>query len=59
MTEDDVFEHKEKYTFLAQIKGMFEELKSRSLEGFKVEIKILFVKDVQLGASISFQSGYY
>lgn len=52
MQEDEVFEDKEKYSFLAEIKEMFEELKSKSLQGFKVEIKNTICKDCSIGKPV-------
>lgn len=49
MTEDDVFEDKEKYSFLAQTKEMFNEVKSKSLDDFKVEVQNTTCKGCSTG----------
>ena len=39
MHEDDVFEDKEKYAFLAQMHGMFDEFSRDTLDDFTVSVK--------------------
>lgn len=39
MNEDDVFEDKEKYIFLAQLHGMFDEFARETLDNFTILVK--------------------
>lgn len=52
MHEDDVFEDKEKYTFLAQLHGMFDEFARDTLDDFSVALKDTFCKGCLQGQPV-------
>ena len=52
MHEDDVFEDKEKYIFLAQLHGMFDEFARDTLDDFSVAIKDTFCKGCLQGQPV-------
>ncbi len=52
MQEDEVFEDKEKYLFLAQVKELFTEIKSKALQDFKVKIKDTVCKGCSEGKPV-------
>ncbi len=52
MHEDDVFEDKEKYTFLVQLYGMFNEFARDTLDDFSVTIKDTFCKGCLQGQPV-------
>ncbi len=52
MHEDDVFEDKEKYTFLAQLHGMFDEFARHAFNDFTVTVNDSICKGCVKGQSV-------
>ena len=52
MQEDEVFEDKEKYLFLAQLHGMFDEFISDSFKNFSVSVKDSVCKGCSKGRPV-------